>query len=209
MAQMMVRQILLHPFIARREIILFVFMSNSIPPSPPPPPIPVGFSASTWWRQGTACKVLVVCVGLILLMLFQPWDFGVAGSYTTEPGIGSRTYEVWSVQASGTANAFAQHEGWIPLICLALILYFCGQVRRDLGGRVWIPFWAALVLLLCAMDAFRTQSHQVDAWLAGFDINHRPQAQIPAAIYWTNIFGLIMAVAGWRFAKSAAITTSP
>ena len=176
---------------------------SSVPPTSPPVASAV-FSVRNWWNQGVACKVLVICAGVVLLMLFQPWDFSVAGHYTTEPTIGSRTSIVYGVQSSGSSNAFAQHEGWIPLVGLLTIFYFCGQSRSGLGSRIWIPFLATIILLACSIDAIRSQRKQVDAWLSGFDRSNRPRAQIAAAIYWTNIFGFVMAVAAYRHAKQAS-----
>jgi hypothetical protein len=169
-----------------------------------PPQSQSAFSTRRWWNQGTACKVLVVSAWLGILMLFQPWEFGVAGKYTTEPTVGSRTGIVYGVQSSGGRNAFAQREGWIPFFCLLLILYFCGQPREKLGGRVWLPFIATIVLLACAVDAFRTQGREVAAWLAGLDRNTSSRAEIAAAIYWTNILGFIMSIAAYRHAAHGA-----
>ena len=139
-------------------------------------------------------------------MMFLPWDYGFAGQYTTEPTVGGHTVYKVPVGYDGSANAFALHEGWIPLVCLAVILYFCGRSRRELGGRVWFPFWAAVMIVLCAADAFSTQNRLMNAWLAGFDPDHKPQAQIAAAIYWTFLLGVIMTIAAFRHAKHSTAT---
>jgi hypothetical protein len=159
------------------------------------------FKIRNWWCNGASCKVLVLCTFLCALNLLQPWSADLAGTTSD-----SHFYYWSEFHASGTA--FGQGSGWVLLPCYAAMLWVCGRPRAATRGLCWLPLILCLVIFACAQDVISKLNKEYDAWLATFHYT-KPIVTLPAAVLWTRIFSVIMAIAAIFFGRSDGTIKAP
>jgi len=177
--------------------------SPHTPPAlPPQAAVSDGFHIRNWMRNGTACRITVVCAVLAFLNLFQSWEpdyIGAGYSETQREGHQVVRRFFSGTRAEGSGDAFTAGQGWIPFIGLVGTLYVCGLPRRTLGGLRWVPLVAGIVIFATVFDESRRQEKEREAWLSKFFT--RPVVVPSGAMQGMILFSIGTSISGAFFAR--------